>query len=138
MAVKGESTMKTTLDRSAIERLLRGTSATAARKGAEKTKARVQANIRASGRVRTGKMHDSIEVVLVEEGRVTTYAVRSTLDYTYYQEEGIGPVVARPGKVLRFQPKGSAVFIFRPRTKGFAGAHFFRNAMREMKLSDFL
>jgi hypothetical protein len=64
--------------------------------------------------------------------------VSSSLKYAIYQEEGIGPVVARKGSVLKFKPKGSSVFIFRPRTKGFAGAHQLWDAYRAITLPDFL
>jgi len=74
----------------------------------------------------------------IAEYHLSTYQVRSDLDYTVFQEGGIGPVHARPGHVLRFQPKGSAVFIFRPRTKGFKGGHFFRDAERAIRFTDFL
>lgn len=133
------TTVRITMNRAAITRLTGQIADDSAHRAALATQARVKANITAAGRIRTGRMLDSIRVV---KDRTTdtsvTYEVRSRLSYTRYQEDGIGPVVAKRGSVLRFQPKGSAVFIFRPRTRGFEGAHFFRDAHAAIRLGDFL
>jgi hypothetical protein len=126
------------IDQTAVQRLLTRVSSTAALKAATKTQGRVQANMREKQRIRTGRMVTSVNVHAVKIGSSSTYSVSSDVPYVGFQEDGIGPVFARPGGVLRFQPKGSAVFIFRPRTKGFPGGHFFRDAQRDIKLSDFL
>lgn len=110
-----------------------------ARKAALTTKARLQGYIRAQGRVRTGAMVRSIRTSPRRSGpNRTSYSVTSGLLYTKWQNDGIGLVVARPGGVLRFKPKGSNVFIFRPRTKGFTGGHFFEKAQNAIRLTDFL
>lgn len=110
-----------------------------ARRAAERTRERVRSNIRASGRVNTGAMLNSIEAREVRNsGGVSTWEVTSRLHYTIFQEKGIGPVVPRVAKVLRFKPAGSSVYIFRPRTSGFKGAHFFRKAREALTLRDFL
>lgn len=126
------------IDQTAIRSLLTRVSSKAALKAATKSQDRVQASMRRQHRIRTGTMVTSVKVETLKIGESSSYIVTSNLPYTVYQEEGIGPVIARPGHVLRFQPKGSAVFIFRPRTKGFAGGHFFREAQRLVRLSDFI
>lgn len=111
----------------------------AARRAAETTERRVKQNIVSSGRVDTGRMLASVDAMMVSQ-TVTHAEWRVVVDtpYAIYQEKGIGPVHARPGHVLRFRPKGSATFIFRPRTRGFAGAHFMQRAYSALSTSDFL
>ena len=126
------------LDPTAINALLLATTDAAARRGAEATQRRVRNNITASGRVATGRMRDQVRVQRVSSGvKVNHYRVTGDAPYTLYQEEGIGPVTPVRARVLRFKPRGANVFIFRPRTRGFAGAHFFRRAFEAIQLSDF-
>lgn len=110
-----------------------------AKRGAERTRDRARANLKAAGRMRSGKLHNSIQARKESErgGRVV-YTVGSPLEYASYQEYGIGPVHARKGKVLAFKPKGSSVTIFRPRTKGFSGAFFLKKARDAITVNDFL
>lgn len=115
------------------------TSELSARRAADKVADRANMNVRAAGRVRTGKLAGSYRAVPHKMGlNSASFQVGSPLEYAVFQEDGIGPVHARPGGVLRFQPKGSAVFIFRRRTKGFRGAHQLRRAYESLSLSDFL
>lgn len=99
------------------------------------TEKRVKANIISSGRVDTGKMHETIHQ---QEQTPYQRAVTSNLHYTIYQEKGIGPVRPVKAKALRFKPKGSGTFVFAMRTKGFPGAHFFQKAFESIRLQDFL
>lgn len=70
-------------------------------------------------------------------GEGTRYTVGSPLDYMAYQERGTGPILARPGSVLVFKPKGSSVFIFRPRTRGVPAQHFMQKALNSLTIADF-
>lgn len=129
------------LNSSLINPILMNTANMSVKKAAEKTAQRANANVRAKNRVRTGALASSY---VAKQARSTTgrfiagYDVSSPLPYAKFQEEGIGPVVAKPGKVLRFQPKGMSTFIFRPRTKGFKGAFQLRDAYKALTLQDFL
>lgn len=127
------------LDKTKVNSLLYQVTDKGARKAAERTRDRAKAGIVAAGRVDTGRMLNGIRVTKGSTTPTRTeYRVGTSVPYAGYQEEGIGPVVARRGGVLRFRPKGSSVFIFRPRTRGFPGAHFMRNAYRSLSLRDFL
>jgi hypothetical protein len=128
------------LDTRLINPMLANLSDATAKRAAIRVRDRARSNVVAKGRVNTGRLLHSITArsMVRPAAGSARYAVGSSLDYASYQEEGIGPVHARPGHVLRFRPKGSAVFIFRPRTRGFPGAHFMRDAYRSIKLQDFL
>lgn len=133
------SSTKITFDQSAITRLLSGTTDAASKRAAGRVADRANRNVVAKGRVRTGALSRSYRATKVSSGTTSaTYEVGSPLGYASFQEDGIGPVHARPGGVLRFMPKGSSVFIFRPRTRGFSGAHQLRDAMAALTERDFL
>ncbi len=133
------TSVRVRIDRRQVETLLADVTEASAGRAARRVQERVTRNIVASGRVRTGRMRDSVRSRRVSHTNAqTTYEVYSDVPYTIFQEDGIGPVYPVRAKVLRFRPKGSNVFIFRPRTKGFKGAHFFRQARASVTLDDFL
>lgn len=133
------TSVRVKLDRRVIDGMLADVTDASAGRAARRVQQQVTRNIVASGRVRTGAMRDSIRSRRVSHTNVqTTYEVYSDLPYTEYQEHGVKPFTAKKGGVLRFQPKGSNVFIFRPSSKGFKGAHFFRDARAQVTLNDFL
>lgn len=133
------SSVRVKMDRRVIDGMLADVTDASAGRAARRVQQQVSRNIVSSGRVRSGAMRDSIRSRRVSHtNRQTTYEVYSDLPYTIFQEEGIGPVTPVKAKVLRFKPRGSNVFIFRPRTKGFKGAHFFRQARAQITLDDFL
>jgi hypothetical protein len=123
------------MDHAAVKRLAASVGDATAHRAAGATRDRAKSNLTRAGRIRTGHLHDSITARKLEDGK---YSVGSDLPYAGYQESGVGAVHARPGGVLRFQPKGSAMFIFRPRTSGFPGAHYLRDAYRSITVFDFL
>lgn len=133
----GFARFKIKIRQPAVRRVQVETSNKTSRKAADKTQDRVRQNMRKKGRVRTGAMVASVRTTPLQVGVQTWYRVHSDLDYTVYQEEGVGPQFARHGKVMRFQPKGSGVFVFARRTKGFKGGHFFRDAYRDVRVQDF-
>lgn len=131
--------MRVKLDKRVIDGMLADVTDASAGRAARRIADRTKQNIVSSGRVRSGRMRDSIRSRRVSHTNVqTTYEVFSDVPYTIWQEEGIGPVTPVKAKVLRFKPRGANVFIFRPRTKGFKGAHFFRRARASITLDDFL
>lgn len=103
-------------------------------RAAQTTQRRARANIAAAGRVNSGALMRSIEIRPTGTMR---YSVGSDLPYAIFQEKGIGPVVPVSAKVLRFKPKGASGFVFAQRTKGFAGAHYMRDAYRSLTMADF-
>lgn len=86
----------------------------------------------------TGKGARSIDIRMVRSSPAgTRYSVGSDLAYMAYQNEGTGPIHARPGSVLVFKPKGSSVFIFRPRTRGVPATRFMQRALNSLTILDF-
>lgn len=101
---------------------------------------RAKMNLTAAGRIDTGALRQSIvsERYRNSTSRVT-YLVGSELEYARWQEEGVrGPIYPRRARVLRFKPKGSSAFIFRPKVSGFSGAHYLRDALNELNMNDFI
>jgi hypothetical protein len=124
------------LDKSTLNSLLMDVTQASAGRAA----VRVRDRARGFAPVRTGKLRNSIRFETIERNSDLTRINIQTNNtpYAIYQEEGIGPVVAPPGGILRFQPKGMTSFIFRPRTRGFKGTHFMKRAYQTLSLSDFL
>lgn len=137
--MSARATLRIEWDNAALGELKGKAIKATSRRAADKTKQRVQQNIRASGRVRTGRMVNSVAVTVArQDNNRLTYYVGSTVPYATWQNDGIGPVHAKRGRVLAFQPKGSSVVIFRPRTRGFTGAHFYEKALRALTKRDFM
>lgn len=109
------------------------------RKAATITAKRAQIYLLQEGRVRTGALHESIKARPAQpRNGMPVWEVGSLLPYAIYQEFGIGPVVARKGKVLRFTPKGGGIAIYRPRSRGFRGARFMERAFYALRSEDFV
>lgn len=110
-----------------------------ARKAAERTKLRVQANIARKGRINTGKMHDGIRVRKLNSSRPMKprFSVASHQPYTKYQESGVKPFGPKRAQYLRFKPKHSSTYVFAKWVRGFPPGHFFRDALRSLSLKDF-
>lgn len=123
------------LDPDKLGRMIDDERERAVERASEITEQRVKDNIISSGRVDTGKMHDTIHTAPTSRFSAN---VLSQLHYTIYQEKGIGPVTPVKAKALRFKPKGSGSFVFAMRTKGFEGAFFFKRAFDSILLQDFL
>ena len=127
------------LNRSEIARLKRRVTHTGAKAAATIARDRARQNIARKGRVNTGAMMRKVNVreVLRSDDK-SIFEVIAEAEYSGYQEEGIGPVYPVRAKFLRFKPKGKSTFVFAKKTRGFKGAHFMRDAMRAVKLSDFM
>lgn len=108
-------------------------------RAAGRVRDRAKQNITAAGRIDTGALRNSIVGRRVRQGgRGVWYEVGSDLHYAIHQHEGVaGPIVPRRAKVLRFKPKGSGAFVFRPRTSGFKGEPFLVDALRSLTINDF-
>lgn len=95
--------------------------------------------IHSEGRINTGRLLNSVtadQQVSVNSG-VVSARVGSTLHYAIYQHEGVGPIVPRRARVLRFRPKGSATYVFAQRTSGFKGIFFLTKAVGRLTPGDF-
>lgn len=126
------------VDQGAMDALRQQVSNETATRAAKVTRDRAKANLAAAGRINTAALWHSIHYRQIRSlPKGSAYMVGSTLPYAIFQEEGIGPVHARPGGVLRFRPVGQQGFIFRPRTKGFKGAFYLRHALDALTERDF-
>lgn len=111
----------------------------AALKASKRTQGRIQRNIRAKGRVKSGRMVNSvtIERVFGKHPLNPTFEIGARTRYAAYQEKGTrphGPVKARR---MVFVPKGAREAVFAKWVRGIKGAHFVRDAVRLIKPSDF-
>lgn len=140
MARRSTVSVKVVLNPALLNPFLVDVTNASARRAAGRVKVRAGLNVMAAGRVRTGALAAGFTMRKVDsiQPHTTTYQVSSTIPYAGFQEEGIGPQQAAPGKVFRFKPKGSGIFVFARRTRGFKGGHFLRNAYRVLTTGDFL
>jgi hypothetical protein len=103
-----------------------------------------KAEITMAGRVDTGRMRNATiaEVVRVEGYRVVGRVVTET-DYAGFQHDGtandgLGTIVPRRARVLRFRPRGSGVYVFTPEVRGVKGVPFLTNALERATAEDFI
>ncbi len=111
----------------------------AALKATKRTQGRIQRNIKAAGRVDTGRMVNSVTIERVpgKHPLNPTFSVGARTPYAAYQEFGTrahGPATKR---FMAFNPKGSRSTVFAKWVRGVRGAHFVRNAARLIRPSDF-
>lgn len=111
----------------------------AALKASKRTQGRIQRNIRAKGRVNSGRMVNSvtIERVLGRHPLNPTFEIGARTPYAAYQEEGTRPHGPVRAQRMVFTPKGSSRTVFAKWVRGIKGAHFVRDAVRLIKPSDF-
>ncbi|BDD81487.1 hypothetical protein TPB0596_12500 [Tsukamurella pulmonis] len=86
--------------------------------------------------VDTGRLRSSISAVTQETDRGVKVIVGSALEYAEYQERGTGiygphgtPIVPVTKKALKFKPKGSGKFVFRPSVAGTPATRFLSKAL---------
>lgn len=105
----------------------------------ETTVRRAQDNIRRAGRIDTGRMLNSVS--LWTPVYTSTQGIRirivANAPYSSFQHDGVRPFGPKKAKVLRFKPKGSRSFIFRPWVRGFTGVPFLKDAAQALSPSDF-
>lgn len=93
-----------------------------------------EAYTKAETPVRTGHLRRSITMKPATfAGGVVSGSWGTATPYGPMVEEGRGPVVASPGKVLRFIPKGSTTPVYRKRVGPARGHFMFRNAARRIR-----
>lgn len=129
-------TIKVHLDRATLRALGVKYAAETSERGAKQAEMKARRYIIQGGRIRTGEMLRKVKAEPTVNP--TTWRVTAAAEHSWYQEKGVRPFQASRGKVLRFQPKGSGVFIFRPRSKGFQGIHFMKKAVDGLTMQDFL
>lgn len=127
------------INRAGVRALVTSAVKPAARRSANLTQKRVKTNIITAGRVDTREMLDK---VVVRDTSLDVmrprFSVVGEAKHTIYQEQGSRGSVPVKAKVLRFKPKGSSVFVFARRTKGFPPGNFFKKALAAIRRDDFL
>ncbi len=96
---------------------------------AQRRARRVQARAQQLVGVDTGRLRNSIRVVLVPSGGGWGARVGTTVSYARVHHDGHGWIRPVRAKVLAFKPKGSLKVIFRPRVRPWPGTHFLSRAM---------
>lgn len=111
----------------------------AALKASRRTQGRIQRNIRAKGRVNSGRMVNSVTIERVpgKHPLNPTFEIGARTPYAAYQEKGTRPHGPVKASRMVFTPKGSSQAVFAKWVKGITGAHFVRDALRLIKPSDF-
>lgn len=126
------------IDSAKLHHALTEISVAASGRAAHKLRQRIRQEIVMSGRILTGEMMEKIDVVKVpphgpKEGR---YMVRPMTKQYLFQDKGTRGTPYKKGRVLRFKPKGSGVFIFRMSSGPISAAEFTKKAVRKMTPHD--
>lgn len=97
---------------------------------------RVQAKARSLCPVDTGRLRASITVEIIEKAGYLICRIGTNLSYARAVHNGTGiygssgvPITPKNATVLRFKPKGSTAFIFRPSSAGTKPRPFLRDAL---------
>jgi hypothetical protein len=111
----------------------------AAYRAAQKLRGRILSNIRAAGRVDTGKMMAGMQVrVISNKGLGAAYQVYSSAPYTRFQEFGTRAHGPRVAKFMVFTPKGSGSKVFAKWVRGVTPGYFVTKAVAQAQASDFV
>lgn len=129
---------KVTIDSAKLHRALQNISEAASERAAHRLRTRIREEILISGRILTGEMMEKIDVdQAVPHGpKQRRWAVRPKTKQFRFQDRGTRGTPYLPGRVLRFKPKGSGVFIFRMSSGPISPAYFLKKATAKMTPSD--
>jgi hypothetical protein len=101
-------------------------------KGVDRLTIQGEAFTKADTPVKTGNLRRSIaHKPATFGGGVARGSWGTATPYAKWVEEGRGPIVAGPGKVLRFEIGGTV--LYRKRVRGAAGRFMFRNATARIR-----
>jgi hypothetical protein len=126
------------IDDAAIIRIAGVFSKQAAERAAKTTAQRAARNVIAMGLVNTGALAASFRVRDVTTiTLLPKFIVYSTEPTAKYPEFGRGPIVARPGKMLRFKPKGMSTFVFAKKVGPVQAYGFMKKAKQQLRPSDY-
>ena len=136
----------TRLNESEVEAAVRHHVTKAVRRAQRRTRDRAKAELTKAGRVDTGRLRNSIVSEVVEpSGQVLRGRVVADVDYADYVHQGTGvygprgrPIVPRRARVLRWRPRGSSAFVFRPEVRGVEPTPFLKRARERVNPSDYL
>lgn len=100
-------------------------------------------DLRDNDLVDSGELIDSIDYEINIGQRSVSATIFSNLPYAKYVHQGTrGPIFPTTAKLLRFKPKGATAFVFAPSVRGTREtgnwSPFLRNALKQMRVEDFL
>ena len=112
----------------------------AAYRAAQKVRGYIMSEIRAAGRVKTGRMIAGMQARKVSSGNplLPRYEVSSSAPYTMFQNDGTRAHGPRTAKMLAFVPKGGSAVVFAKWVRGVRGAHFMEKGLARVRAGDFM
>lgn len=111
----------------------------AAYKAAQKARGHIISEIRAAGRVNTGKMIAGMQVrTVASKPLVRRFEVSSSAHYTMFQNAGTRAHGPRRAEFMVFTPKGGSGLVFAKWVKGVTAARFMEKGLARVRASDFV
>lgn len=133
------ASVKVTIHKARVIQVVGPIAERAAYKAAQKARGYVISEIRAAGRVKTGRMIQGMQVRLISSNGLTKrFEVSSSAPYTMFQNDGTRAHGPRTKQFLRFIPKGGTQYVFAKWVRGVQGAHFMEKGLARVRVSDFL
>lgn len=131
--------VKVTIHRGKVIQVVGPIAEKAAYRAAQKARGYVISEIRAAGRVKTGRMIRGMQVRLIQSGSLTKrFEVSSSAPYTMFQNDGTRAHGPRTKQYMRFIPKGGSQYVFAKWVRGIQGAHFMEKGLARVRAADFL
>lgn len=131
--------VKVRMDGKATVECASGHASRAAYNGSQRFAGKVREEIRAAGRVNTGRMVNSVKATRdVRSNRLRpAYLVGPRVGYAKFQDRGTRAHGPKTKKFMRFKPKGKNYFVFAKWVRGVKAAHFMSKAASRMTARDF-
>ena len=127
--------VKVRMDGKATVECASGHASRAAYNGSQRFAGKVREEIRAAGRVNTGRMVNS--VTATRDTRRAAYIVGPRVGYAKFQDLGTWAHGPKTKKFMRFKPKGKNYFVFAKWVRGVKAAHFMSKAASRLTARDF-
>lgn len=111
-------------------------------RAAGKTRDRAKQNLRAAGRIDTGRLLNSIAYEIHTVGNNIWATVGTSVEYAPFIHDGTanngaGWIYPRRALFLRFTPKGGNAVVFAPRVRGIKATPFLKDAVDALTEADF-
>ena len=116
-----------------------GHASRAAYNGSQRFAGKVRQEIRAAGRVDTGRMVNSVTATRdTRRDRLRpAYIVGPRVGYAKFQDRGTRAHGPKHKKFMRFKPKGKNYFVFAKWVRGVKAANFMSKAVSKLSARDF-
>nr|DAK24341.1 MAG TPA: type I neck protein [Caudoviricetes sp.] len=116
-----------------------GHASRAAYNGSQRFAGKVRQEIRAAGRVNTGRMVNSVTATRdTRRDRLRpAYIVGPRVGYAKFQDRGTRAHGPKHKKFMRFKPKGKNYFVFAKWVRGVKAANFMAKAVSKLSARDF-